>query len=391
MVWRTTTVLVAVLLATTHSFGILPLGGPDERGAGQAGMAMAMAAVQEVGSIGQTVGQSMPDTVDGLLDRIFVRIEAQQLDAALALAEQLVERYPKHRLGHLIKGDLLSAQMQSIEGFGAAGAPAERIAELQAEAMVRLHSYRERPPAGYVPRHLIKMAPEQSHAVVVDASRSRLYLFKNEGGFPLLVADYYVTQGELGIDKFREGDKKTPLGVYRVNRTVPKDQLIDLYGSAAFTLNYPNAWDRQRGRGGSGIWLHGTQSDTYARPPLASKGCIVLTNPDIDAVSAHLQDGVTPVIISDKVEWVSKSQWQHEREALVGLLDAWRADDKNARLGIDADKLSIFRNPGKEEVLVVNFEQVRHGSAGVGANSQKKVQYWMHEVGGWKIVYEDQA
>lgn len=52
----------------------------------------------------------------------------------------------------------------------------------------------------YVPRHLIKMAPEQSHAVVVDATAARAYLFKNEGGFPLLVVDH-VTQGELGIDK----------------------------------------------------------------------------------------------------------------------------------------------------------------------------------------------
>ena len=240
-----------------------------------------------------------------------------------------------------------------------------------------------------MPRHLIKMAPEQSHAVVVDASRSRLYLFRNDGGFPRLVADYYVTQGELGTDKFREGDKKTPLGVYRVTRTVPKDQLIDLYGSAAFTLNYPNTWDRQRGRGGSGIWLHGTQSDTFARPPLASKGCIVLTNPDIDAVSAHLQDGVTPVIISDQVEWISQSQWQRERDALVGLLDAWRSDEKNADLDIDTDKLSIFRNPGQDDLLVVNFEQ--QGRSRAGASSQKKVQYWRREAGSWKIVHEGQA
>lgn len=387
MVWRTTTALVAVLLATADGLGFMSFGWSDERGAGQAGMAMA--AVQGVEPVGQTVSESMPDSVDGLLDRIFVRIEAQQLDAALVLTEQLVERYPKYRLGHLIKGDLLSAQMQSIDGFGATGAPAQRIAELQAEAMARLNSYRERPPAGHVPRNLIKMAPEQGHAVVVDAGRSRLYLFKNDGGLPRLVADYYVTQGELGTDKFREGDKKTPLGVYRVNRTVPKDQLIDLYGSAAFTLNYPNAWDRQRGRGGSGIWLHGTQSDTFARPPLASKGCIVLTNPDISAVSAYLQDGVTPVIISDQIEWVSQTEWQREREVLVGLLDAWRTDAKNAALGIDADKLSIFRNPGKEDVLVVNFEQ--QGRSAAAAISQKKVQYWMREAGSWKIVYEGQA
>ncbi len=385
MVWRTATGLAAVLLATAGSFGVLPLGSSDEGGAGQAGMAMA--AVQEVGSNSLVGNEGLSDSVDGLLDRIFARIEAQQLDAALALTEQLVERYPKYRLGHLIKGDLLTAQLQSIGGFGAAVAPAERIAELQAEALVRLKAYRERPPAGHVPRNLLQMTPEQSHAVVVDASRSRLYLFRNDNGQPRLVADYYVTQGELGTDKFREGDKRTPLGVYRVNRTVPKDQLIDLYGTAAFTLNYPNSWDRQRGRGGSGIWLHGTQSDTYARPPLSSRGCVVLTNPDIDAISAHLQDSVTPVIISDRIEWISRADWQREREQLAGLLAAWRADIGQDGVEVDAGKLSIFRNPGQDEVLVLNFEQ----SARNGAAAQKKVQYWMREAGGWKIVHEGQA
>lgn len=389
MVLRTMAVMVAMFLVNTHGLGMLSLekslGRPSENESAAAGSAFS-AGLEAARN--EALDLALSDGVDGLLNRIFARIEAQQLDDALELTEALVQRFPNYRLGHLIKGDLLLAQMESIDSFGAL-APAARTSALQAEALVRLNGYRQRPPAGHVPRHLIKMAPEQSHAVVVDTSRSRLYLFKNEGGFPRLVSDYYVTQGELGSDKFREGDKKTPLGVYRVNRTVPKDQLIDLYGSAAFTLNYPNAWDRQRGRGGSGIWLHGTQSDTFARPPLASKGCIVLTNPDISAVSAYLQDGVTPVIISDQVEWVSKAEWQRERDALVGLLDAWRTDDSHAGLDIDADKLSIFRNPGKDDVLVVNFEQ--QGRSGAGASSQKKVQYWRREAGGWKIVHEGQA
>ena len=384
MLWRTTTALAALLLAATHGQLSLFSGVLDERGAGQSGMAMA--AVHDAGAVGSA--ERVPDSIEDWLDRIFARIEAQQLDVALALTEQLVERYPKYRLGHLIRGDLLSAQVQSLEGFGTAVASAERVAELQAEALVRLKAYRERPPAGHVPRNLLKMTADQSHAVVVDASRSRLYLFRNEGGQPRLVADYYVTQGELGTDKFREGDKRTPLGVYRVNSTVPKNQLIDLYGTAAFTLNYPNSWDRQRGRGGSGIWLHGTQSDTYARPPLSSKGCIVLTNPDIDVVADYLQDGITPVIISDRVEWISRADWQREREDLASLLDVWRTEGRQAGAEVDADKLSIFRNPGRDEVFVLNFEQQARNGA---ASSQRKVQYWMREAGRWKVVHESQA
>jgi hypothetical protein len=381
MVWRTATALAALLLIATHGQLSLFSGENDEQGSGQSGMAMA--AVQAMAA-----SEPLPDSVDGMLDRIFARIEAEQLDYALVLTEQLIERYPKYRLGYLIKGDLLTAQMQSIGGFGASAAPPERIAELQAEALVRLKAYRERPPAGHVPRNLLRMTPDQTHAVMVDASRSRLYLFRNDNGQPRLVADYYVTQGELGIDKFREGDKRTPLGVYRVNRTVPKDQLIDLYGTAAFTLNYPNSWDRQRGRGGSGIWLHGTQSDTYARPPLSSRGCVVLTNPDIEAMSSHLQDGVTPVIISDRIEWISRDDWQREREQLASLLDAWRAEIGQDGIAVETASLSIFRNPGPDEVLVLNFEQpARHGAAA----TDKRVQYWMRAAGAWKVVHEGSA
>ena len=386
MVWRTTAALAALLLAATHGQMDWFSGVRDEYGAGQSGMAMA--AVHDRGKAAQAIAEPLPDSVDGLLERIFSRIEAQQLDVALELTDQLVERYPKYRLGYLIKGDLLSAQMQSIQGFGASVASPERIGELQAEALVRLKAYRERPPAGHVPRNLLKLAPEQTHAVIVDASRSRLYLFRNDNGQPQLVSDYYITLGELGIDKFREGDKRTPLGVYHVISSIPKNQLIDLYGSAAFTLNYPNSWDRLRGRSGSGIWLHGTQSDTYARPPLSSKGCVVLTNPDIDAVAGHLQDGITPVIISDRIEWISSADWQRERKQLSSLLEAWRVDGSQDPSLPDADKLSIFRNPGQEEVLVLNFEQPARNEAAPG---QKRVQYWMREAGRWKMVHEGQA
>lgn len=114
----------------------------------------------------------------------------------------------------------------------------------------------------------------------------------------------------------------------------------------------------------------------------------MLTNPDIDAVAGHLQDGITPVIISDRIEWISRADWQRERDQLASLLDAWRADGGQGGSLPDADKLSIFRNPGQDEVLVLNFEQpARNGAAA----SQKKVQYWMREAGRWKMVHEGLA
>ena len=118
--------------------------------------------------------------------------------------------------------------------------------------------------------------------LVVDANRSRLYVYENQGGQLKLVTDYYISQGKLGINKIKAGDQKTPIGVYYITSRLPGARLPDFYGTGALPINYPNEWDKLNGRSGSGIWLHGTPSDSYSRPPLSSDGCVVLTNPDLN-------------------------------------------------------------------------------------------------------------
>ena len=362
------------------------------------------------------------------LTRIFAEIESNRLGNALQLTENLLRQHPNYRLAHLIKGDLLLARKQPINTFGALNdAPADKVADLRAEAITRLAAYREKPPADFVPRYLLQMQPDQRFAIVVDTKRSRLYLYENDlknGGQPRFVADYYVTQGKLGAEKLAEGDKKTPVGVYHVTANLPRQKLADLYGNGAFPLNYPNEWDKRQGRGGSGIWLHGTPSDTFARPPRASDGCVVLTNQDLDVVAKNLQVGLTPVIISNSVEWLSLDDWAKERSELNNSIDSWRADwesrdterylthySKRFKAGeqdfaefsaqkkqvnagkewikLKIDNLSVFRNPGKEEVVVVTFDQ-DYRSNNLN-NQMKKRQYWLREGDQWKIIYEGSA
>ncbi|MDR2188752.1 MAG: L,D-transpeptidase family protein [Azonexus sp.] len=359
---------------------------------------------------------------------IFNAIEANRLNQALELTENLLRQYPNYRLANLIKGDLLLARTRPIAAFGAlANAPADKVADLRAEAIVRLKAYRERPEDRFIPRYLLQMQPDQRFAVVVDMQRSRLYLYANDrdnGGRPRFVADYYVTQGKLGADKYAEGDKKTPIGVYHVTANLPRQKLADLYGNGAFPINYPNEWDRQRGRRGSGIWLHGTPSNTFARPPRASDGCVVLTNQDLDAVAKNLQVGLTPVIISPSVEWLSLDDWARERDELNAAIDAWRHDWESRDterylkhysprfksgsqdfaafaaqkrqvmaakewIKVATDNLSVFRNPGPDEVVVVTFDQ-DYRSNNLN-NRMKKRQYWQRENGQWQIIYEGSA
>jgi murein L,D-transpeptidase YafK len=403
---------------------------PNTSGAGQSGASMSSAhsardMLAADPGFPLTVSDSAPEET---LARIFAEIEGKRLNNALQLTEALIRQHPNYRLANLIKGDLLLARTQPIRTFGAlSDAPADKVADLRAEAIARLKAYRDKPPADFVPRYLLQMPPDQRYAIVVDTQRSRLYLYENDrshDGQPRFVADYYVTQGKLGAEKVAEGDKKTPVGVYHVTANLPRQKLADLYGSGAYPLNYPNEWDKRQGRSGSGIWLHGTPSDTFARPPRASDGCVVLTNQDLDVVAKNLQVGLTPVIISNSVEWLSLDDWARERGELNKTIDAWRADwesrdtdrylkhyskrfqageqnfsefaaqKKQVNAGkewikIKVDNLSVFRNPGKEEVVVVTFDQ-DYRSNNLD-NRMKKRQYWLREDGQWKIIYEGSA
>ncbi len=360
------------------------------------------------------------------LSRILVEIENNQLDKALQLTENLLQQYPKFRLAHLIKGDLLLARSMPLATFGnATNAPSDKLDDLREEVIARLKAYRSRDTtAKYVPRYLLQMQPDQKHAIVIDTQKARLYLYQNDNGRPRFVADYYVSHGKLGSDKRSEGDKKTPTGVYHVTDSLPAKKLGDLYGTGAFPINYPNEWDRRQGRKGHGIWLHGTPSDTFSRPPKASDGCVVLSNTDLDALSKNLQIGLTPVIISNSVEWLSFDDWQSERSALNKKIEEWRADwesrdverylkhyspkfqSKEANfeqfasqkrkvnagkswVKVKLSNLSMFRNPGAEELVVTIFEQ-DYQSNNLN-NQMKKRQYWIREDGQWKIVYEGAA
>ena len=359
---------------------------------------------------------------DMALGEVIRDIEHRRTDDALKKVDALLLRYPNFRLVHLIRGDLLLARTRPLSAFGdSPEAPAEKLADLREEAIARLKAYRNRPPSNYVPRYLLQMEPDQKFAIVVDTQRSRLYIYQNDNGRPRFVADYYIAHGKLGAEKTREGDKRTPVGVYHVTANLPRQKLSDFYGSGAFPINYPNEWDRQQGRNGHGIWLHGTPSDTYSRPPRASDGCVVLTNQDLDTLSGYLQVGLTPVIISNTIEWLSLDDWASERTALNREIEAWRKDwesrDVDRYLAhysrsfrnnegdygqwaqqkrlvaagkswvkVDLSKLSVFRNPGKQDMIVVTFEQdYRSNNL---SNVLKKRQYWVKEGGRWKIIYE---
>jgi murein L,D-transpeptidase YafK len=365
-------------------------------------------------------------TPEDRLSGVFQAIEANRLDEALKRVDALIREHPNFRLAHLVRGDLLLARAQPLQTFGnvAKNVAPDKVDALRAEALARLHGLRNRPAENRVPREIVQLHPEQKHAFLVDSRRSRLYVFANADGRPRLIADYYVTLGKNGIDKAREGDQKTPVGVYHVTANLPRKKLTDFYGTGAFPINYPNEWDRRRGRNGHGIWLHGVPSDLYSRPPRASDGCIVLANPDLDAVARFVQVGLTPVIIADEIEWAGAAAVEADRTSLAAALEQWRADwqsrdterylahyspkfsagrqdlaawsahKRKVNAGkkwikVALSRVSMFRYPRERDFVVVTFDQ-DYRSDGL-ANHMRKRQYWMKEGARWKIVYEGAA
>ena len=93
-----------------------------------------------------------------------------------------------------------------------------------------------------------------------------------------------IAFGKKDGDKLIEGDKKTPEGLYRINKTMNKKRLeryygennVQRYGNGALMLNYPNDFDIKKGKTGSGIWIHGIDDDEKISLKRISKGCVVV-------------------------------------------------------------------------------------------------------------------
>src|SRR6185312_11356721 len=260
-----------------------------------------------------------------MLVKSLQEISESHMDSALNGIEQLLKTNPNFRLAHLIKGDLLLARARPIHTIGETGLAIQQpIDDLREEARARLQRHLAPIPLDMTPKYLLQMPPEQKYAIIADTGRSRLYLYKNVDGSPRYLADYYISTGKNGSQKLKEGDKKTPIGVYFVTDNLPRQRLSDFYGGMAFPINYPNEWDKRHGRSGYGIWLHGTPPDTYSRPPRASDGCVVLANDDLNALASTLQVGITSVIISDQMEWVKPHDAAALRRKLAQHLERWR-------------------------------------------------------------------
>ena len=366
---------------------------------------------------------SLEAKTETVLIKAISEIRANQIDAAIKDLEYLTKLHPDFKLAQLMYGDLLLARTRPITDFGQPGFLAgDRLEALREEAQARWQHFTLPPVHDKLPASLVKMSSQQRYVLVVDLKASRLYVYENIDKQPRLVDNFYVTIGKQGYGKREEGDQKTPIGVYFVTGHIAPDELPDLYGAGAFPIDYPNPWDQRQGHTGYGIWLHGTPSDTYSRPPRDSDGCVILSNQDFKGLEPYLDIGTTPVVLADGIEWIKPAKLKQRRQRFNAMLQQWRKDweSRNANaylqhysrdyrgLGMDYSQwvshkrrvnpskryidvglsdTSMYLYPGQQDLLVVTFTQ-DYASDNFQRTFRKR-QYWRKEDNGrWRIIYE---
>jgi murein L,D-transpeptidase YafK len=365
-----------------------------------------------------------PGLAENRLIEVYQLVARSESRQALERAQNLVRDYPHFQLAQLVYGDLLSARIRHVQTVGdvpesisMGGATA--LSELRDESQLRLRALRERPPVGAVPSQFLALSSRNRHAIAIDASRSRLYLFENKASGLTLIGDYYISIGKSGYDKKTEGDSRTPLGVYFITGSLDPRSLKDYYGSGALPINYPNELDNRRGKTGSGIWLHGTPANQFSRPPQASDGCVVLANPDLAKIIRTVQSRTTPVVIAPVLQWIAPNVARQESKPFEAALAAWQSAKSRGNMdqvlsfysadfhsngktltewtpglrsqlaktrgrAIELKDLSMLRWTDAADTMVVTFGEVAEGSR----SGPMRRQYWERQRGQWKIFYE---
>lgn len=259
---------------------------------------------------------------------------------------------------------------------------------------------------------------------VAETSANRLYRYSRGPDGSVKRSDSYVSIGSRGDGKQRQGDRKTPLGVYFVTDRIETRHLHEQYGIAAFPLDYPNARDRQLGRSGDGIWIHGVLPGPGRRPPRDTDGCIALPNEDLRRLIPVFRSQETPVIVAREIRPMAEHRRNALRLELTAAVRAWSADFADGRLaafldhyhpdftylGLDRDDWSVLQyrefalagqgqdsltelfiaaDPQEAGLYVTRFEL---GLDAVEAALKKKRRlYWRRDSSGTlKIIAQDE-
>ena len=343
-------------------------------------------------------------------------------DRALLIAEKLTKDFPNFKLGKIIYADLLSSYLQkkpllSRESMG------KELNDLKSEAKARINFESIYKKEDLLPESIIQLANDIEYAFLVELSKSRLYIVKNKGGVPDIIADFYVSIGKEGFHKKTSGDNKTPVGVYKITSRLIDEDLPELYGDGAYPINYPNIWDKKNKKTGYGIWIHGVPRDVYSRPPLTSEGCVVTSNHTLKKLKKYIQIGRTPVVLVENVSWIKRNLWHQNKKKAKNIIEKWRKTwesldpyafiskhsinfkskdhdfeqrvahilriiKKKTFIKVTVENMNLFYYPTDRNLIFSDFRQ-HYESNNFKTSSNKKLFWKQEKDGEWRILFED--
>ncbi|QOP46706.1 L,D-transpeptidase family protein [Sulfurimonas paralvinellae] len=179
------------------------------------------------------------------------------------------------------------------------------------------------------------------NVLACDKTNSKLCIYKKDDNNSYqLKREYSAFTGKLQGDKEREGDLRTPIGIYDIVKKITK--VDSFYGPMAFVTSYPNVFDKYKGKTGQGIWIHGLpmhqERDSF------TKGCIAIDNTSIKCLDKNIDINKT-VLIIDK-ELPEKQHSKKEFSTILSNLFAWRYawiyNDIESYLGFYAPEFKRF-------------------------------------------------
>lgn len=122
----------------------------------------------------------------------------------------------------------------------------------------------------------------------------------------------------LDGDKEKEGDLRTPVGVYRLVSVI--NNLDPFYGPFAFETSYPNLFDRINDKDGHGIWIHGVPLHG-TRDNNNTRGCIVMKNSRLEELKKEINYQKTFLLISEKTPLKATKK---EIAKILSFIYRWR-------------------------------------------------------------------
>jgi murein L,D-transpeptidase YafK len=289
--------------------------------------------------------------------------------------------------------------------------PSERLADPKASNVVATTSSVDAPAKIETQSEMILLTVDK------EDLRAELRTWPSQHQASRALSGFTIAVGKERGDKEREGDNRTPEGIYFTEGLIDGEKLPEKYGPKAIPINFPNPMDRLSKKSGYGIWLHGVENNARIEEANVTEGCVAFYNEDIDELAHWLKPHQGIVVIArDSAEVNRPADVQDLMSQTQNWAASWRErrlDDYVAhyhsefkykgldRSGFHTYKKNVFAGYKQMTVEFGDIRAVTHPKYAISFMNQdfngddrfitkgRKILYWSKdESGQWRIIHE---